>query len=211
MDKFSTRQFSKTISNANGTHDNYQRIPGSLSLQWRVWIPLVSERLEARANRINNHKCFVWAVVSWIKLNLYRKNRKRIEWNLTYDSMQRAKIEKSNILLYVQPHPQGILLSWYWKTKSFPQSDTRKVKCLRDKNAVYMNTQYMYIRTQIYNLCDLFMLALQHHLRLVTVQWCSFLFPNNLYWRNWSGKKQVNANRKKKNLGRKRRSWKSSW
>ena len=132
-----------------------------------------------------------------------KKNRMKLDL--------RAKIENPNILLYVQPHPQGILLSWYWKRKSFPQSDTRKVKCLRDKNAVYMNTQYMYIRTQIYNLCDLFMLALQHHLRLVTVQWCSFLFPNNLYWRNWSGKKQVNANRKKKNLGRKRRSRKSSW
>ena len=28
LDKFSTPQFSKTISNANGTHDDYQRILG---------------------------------------------------------------------------------------------------------------------------------------------------------------------------------------
>ena len=30
-----------------------------------------------------------------------------------------AKIENPNILLYVQPHPQGILPFWYWKTRSF--------------------------------------------------------------------------------------------
>ena len=183
---------------------------GSLSLQWPVWIPLVSERLEARANRINTYKCFIWVVVSWIKLNLYRKNRKRIEWNLTYNFMLRAKIEDLNILQYVQPHLQGILFSWYWKTRSFPQSNTRKAKCPRDKVALYMNIW----RTQIYNLCDMFMLALQHDLRLVTVKWCSFLFslfPKNLYWRNWSGKKQINANGKKKNLGQKRRSRKSGW
>ena len=124
-----------------------------------------------------------------------------------------AKIQNPNILFYVQPHPQAILLVWYWKMRSFPQSNIRKAKCPQDKVAVYMYI-YVYTHTQIYNLCDLFMLALQYDLWLVTVQWCSFLFslfPKNLCWRSWSKEKQINPNGKKKNLGQKRRSQKSSW
>ena len=48
------------------------------------------------------------------KLNLYRKNRKKNQIKL-----DQAKTENSNILLYVQPHPQGILPFRYWKMRSF--------------------------------------------------------------------------------------------
>ena len=71
MEKFSTPQFNKTISSTNGTHADYQRILEPLSLRCSTWILLISKRLEARANRINIYKCFIWAVVLWIKLNPY--------------------------------------------------------------------------------------------------------------------------------------------
>ena len=48
LDEFSTPQFNKTISNANGTHDDTKNT-GPLSLQHCTWIRLVSERLETQA------------------------------------------------------------------------------------------------------------------------------------------------------------------
>ena len=45
--------------------------------------------LVGSSNRINTYmyKCFIWA-----KLNLYRNNRKRIEWNLTYELTYKIQI-----------------------------------------------------------------------------------------------------------------------
>ena len=40
-----------------------------------------------------------------------KKNRMKLDLQ--------AKTENPNILLYAQPHPQGILPFWYWKTRSF--------------------------------------------------------------------------------------------
>ena len=59
-----------------------------------------------------------------------------------------AKIENPNILLYVKSHPQGILLFWYWKMRSFPQSNIRTAKCPQDKVALYM---YIYVYTHTSN------------------------------------------------------------
>ena len=61
-------------------------------------IPLVSKWLEARANRINTYKCFIWAAV--------------LEQSWTYAG---ETGKESN----VQPRPRGILPFWYCKTRSF--------------------------------------------------------------------------------------------
>ena len=94
MDKFNTPQFSKTISNANDTHDNYQRILGPYPYDARLgfhWFP-------------NGWK--LKQIESATKLNLYiQEKQKKNQMKLDL----RAKIENPNILPYVQPHPQGIL------------------------------------------------------------------------------------------------------
>ena len=179
MDKFSTPQFSKTISNTNDTRDDYQRIldpyPYDALLEFH-WFPngWKLEPIESTPTNISFEQLFL----DKVKPTQEKQKKNQMKLDLW------AKVENPNILLYVQLHPQGILPFWYWKTRSFPLSDIRKAKCPEDKVAVYM---YIYVYTQIYNLCNLFMSALQYDLRLVTVQWCNFLFRlllKNLCWRN---------------------------
>ena len=142
------------------------------------------------------------------KSNLYRKNSKRIKWNLTYKL--RCKIQIYCCMYNLIPKVSCLSDIGRWDLSLSPILERQNA--LRTR-LLYICT-YMYTHTQIYNLCDLFMLALQYDLWLVTVQWCSFLFslfPKDLCWRSWSKEKQINPNGKKKNLGQKRRSQKSSW
>ena len=114
MDEFSTPQFSKTISNTNDTHDDYQIILGPypynvpLGFHWFLnswklkWIESTPTNVSFEQLFLNKVKPMQEKQKkNWMKLDL------------------RAKIENPNILLYVQPHPQGILPFWYWKTRSF--------------------------------------------------------------------------------------------
>ena len=79
------------ISNANGTHDNYQRILGPFPYDaaigfcwflngWKL------EQIESTLTNVSLSSCF------WTKLNLYRKNRKWIKWNLTYELRYKIQI-----------------------------------------------------------------------------------------------------------------------
>ena len=51
-------------------------------LWWFTWIPLVSEQLETRANRINTYKCFIWATVLEQSSTYTEKQKKNQMYNL---------------------------------------------------------------------------------------------------------------------------------
>ena len=104
MDKFSTPQFSKTISNANGTHDNYQRILGPYPYDTPLgfcWFPngWKLKRIESTPTNVSFEQFFL------NKVKPIQEKQKKNQMKLDL----RAKIENPNILPYVQPHPQGIL------------------------------------------------------------------------------------------------------
>ena len=114
MDKFSTPQFSKTISNANGTHDNYQRILGPYPYDTPLgfcWFPngWKLKRIESTPTNVSFEQLFL----NKVKPTQEKQKKNQIKLDL------QAKIENSNILLYVQPHPQGISPFRYWKMRSF--------------------------------------------------------------------------------------------
>ena len=103
LDEFSTPQFSKTIPNANGTHDDYQRIlgpyPYNALLGFR-WVPnsWKLEPIELTPTSVLFEQLFL------NKEPIHEKQKKnRMKLDL------RAKVENPNILLYVQTHSQGIL------------------------------------------------------------------------------------------------------
>ena len=103
LDEFSTPQFSKTIPNANGNHDDYQRIlgpyPYNALLGFR-WVPnsWKLEPIELTPTSVLFEQLFL------NKEPIHEKQKKnRMKLDL------RAKVENPNILLYVQTHSQGIL------------------------------------------------------------------------------------------------------
>ena len=104
MDKFSTPKFSKTISNANDTHDNYQRTlapyPYDAWLGFH-WFPngWKHKRIESTPTNVSFEQLF---------LNNVKPRQEKQKKNQMKLDLQ-AKIENSNILPYLQPHPQGIL------------------------------------------------------------------------------------------------------
>ena len=122
---------------------------------------------------------------SWTKLSLYSKNRKKNKKNGMKLDL-RAKVKKIDILLYVQPHPLGIL------TFNIGRRDFSLHLTVEKQNVVTRRLLYICIYNiciYIYNLWNLFMIALQYDLWLVTVQWYQFLFKlflKNLCWRDWS-------------------------
>ena len=78
MDEFGTPQFSKTISNANGTHDDYQRILGQYSYDAPLgfdWFPndWKLERIESTPTNVSFEQLFL------NKVKPIKKNRKRME------------------------------------------------------------------------------------------------------------------------------------
>ena len=100
----STPQFSKTISNANDTHGDYQRIlgpyPYDASLGFR-WFPN-NWKLKLMESRPTNVS-FEQLLLNKVKPIQEKQKKNQMKLDL------RAKIENPNILPYVQPHPQGIL------------------------------------------------------------------------------------------------------
>ena len=114
MVKFSTPQISKTISNANGTHEDYQRIlgpyPCNAPLGFR-WFPngWKLKPIESTPTNVSFEQLFL----NKVKPIQEKQKKNQIKLDL------QAKIENSNILLYVQPHPQGISPFRYWKMRSF--------------------------------------------------------------------------------------------
>ena len=104
MDEFSTPQFSKTISNANDTHDDYQIILGPypyevpLGFRWFLngW---KLKRIESTPTNVSFEQLFL----NKVKPIQEKQKKNRMKLDL------RAKIENPNILPYVQAHPQGIL------------------------------------------------------------------------------------------------------
>ena len=104
MDEFSAPQFSKTISNTNGTHDDYQRILGPYSynaLLGFCWFPnsWKLKLIESTPTNVSFEQFFL----NKVKPIQEKQKKNRMKLDL------RAKIENPNILPYVQPHPQGIL------------------------------------------------------------------------------------------------------
>ena len=103
MDKFSTPQFSKTISNTNGTHDDYQRILGPYSYDAPLgfgWFPngWKLKQIESTPANVSFEQLFSNKVKPIQEKQ--KKNRMKLDlW---------AKTENPNLLPYVQPHPQGI-------------------------------------------------------------------------------------------------------
>ena len=103
MEEFSTPQFSKSISNANDIHYDYQIILGpylyDVPLGFR-WFPKgwKLKRIEATPN-----VSFEQLFLNKVKPIQEKQKKNRAKLDL------RAKIENPNVLLYVQPHPQGIL------------------------------------------------------------------------------------------------------
>ena len=92
-----------------------------------AWIPLVSKRwklepIESTPTNVSFEELFL----DKVKPIQEKQKKNRMKFDL------RAKVKNPNILLYVQPHPQGIL------PFSFPPSNIRKAKCPGDKVAVYM-------------------------------------------------------------------------
>ena len=104
LDEFSTPQFSKTISNANGTHDEYQRTLGPYPYNAPLglrWVPngWKLEPIEPTPTNVSFEQLFLDKVKS------IQEKKKKNGMNLDL----RAKIENQNIFLYVQTHHQGIL------------------------------------------------------------------------------------------------------
>ena len=103
MDEFSTPQFSKTISNTNGTHDDYQRILGPYSYGAPLgfgWFPngWKLKQIESTPANVSFEQLFSNKVKPIQEKQ--KKNRMKLDlW---------AKTENPNLLPYVQPHPQGI-------------------------------------------------------------------------------------------------------
>ena len=103
MDEFSTPQFSKTISNTNGTHDDYQRILGPYSYDAPLgfgWFPngWKLKQIESTPANVSFEQSFSNKVKPIQEKQ--KKNRMKLDlW---------AKTENPNLLPYVQPHPQGI-------------------------------------------------------------------------------------------------------
>ena len=127
------------ISNANVTHDDYQRILGPYPYDPPLgfcWFPnkWKLKRIESTPTNVSFEQLFL----NKVKPTQEKKKKNRMKLDL------RPKVENPNILLYVQPHPQGIFPFWYWKTRSFLSSDIRKAKCPAEKVTVYMYKQYMY-------------------------------------------------------------------
>ena len=104
MDKFSTPQFSKMISNANGTYDDYQRIldpyPYDAPLGF-CWFPngWKLNQIESTPTNFSFEQLFL------NKVKPIQEKQKKNQMKLDLQ----ARIENPNILLYVQAHPQGIL------------------------------------------------------------------------------------------------------
>ena len=104
MDEFSTPQFSKTISNANDTHDDYQIILGPypyndpLGFCWFLngW---KLKQIESTPTNVSFEQLFL------NKVKPIQEKQKENQMKLDL----RAKIENPNTLPYVQLHPQGIL------------------------------------------------------------------------------------------------------
>ena len=102
--RISTPQFSKTISNANDTHDDYQRIlcpypynaPLGCCWFWNSW---KLKQIEATPTNVS----FEQLLLNKVKPIQGKQKNNRMKLDL------RAKIENPNILQYVQPHPQVIL------------------------------------------------------------------------------------------------------
>ena len=113
--------------------DDYQRILGPLGFRWfpNRW---KFEQIESTPTNVSFEQLFL----NKVKPTQEKKKKNRMKLDL------RPKVENPNILLYVQPHPQGIFPFWYWKTRSFLSSDIRKAKCPAEKVTVYMYKQYMY-------------------------------------------------------------------
>ena len=103
MDEFSTPQFSKTISNTNSTHDDYQRILGPYSYDAPLgfgWFPngWKLKQIESTPANVSFEQLFSNKVKPIQEKQ--KKNRMKLDlW---------AKTENPNLLPYVQPHPQGI-------------------------------------------------------------------------------------------------------
>ena len=92
------------ISNANDTHDDYQRILGQYpydALLGFCWFPndWKLKRIESKLANVSFEQLFL----NKVKPILEKQKKNRMKVDL------RAKIENPNILLYVQPQLQGIL------------------------------------------------------------------------------------------------------
>ena len=103
MDEFSTPQFSKTISNTNGTHDDYQRILGPYSYDAPLgfgWFPNGWKLKQIESTPAN--VSFEQLLSNKVKPIQEKQKKNRMKLDLW------AKTENPNLLPYVQPHPQGI-------------------------------------------------------------------------------------------------------
>ena len=97
--------FSKTISNANGAHDDYQRILGPypydapLGFCWFLngW---KLEQIESTPTNVSFEQLFL----NKVKPTQEKEKKNQMELDLP------AKKENPNILLYVQPHPQDLII-----------------------------------------------------------------------------------------------------
>ena len=136
MYEFSTPQFSRTISNANDTNNNYQRILGQCpyyALLGFCWFPngWKLKRIESKLTNVSFEQLFL----NKVKPIQEKQKKNRMKLDL------KAKIENPNILPQVQPHPQGILSFWYWKTRSFNyRSSKYKFHLQKIWNAVYISS-----------------------------------------------------------------------
>ena len=91
MDEFSTPQFSKMISNANDIHDNYQRILGPYPYDAPLgfcWFPngWKLKWIESSPTNVSLEQLFLNKVKP-----IQKKQKKRIEWNLTYELRQKIQ------------------------------------------------------------------------------------------------------------------------
>ena len=92
------------ISNANVTHADYQRILGPYPHDPPLvfcWFPnkWKLKRIESTPTNVSFEQLFL----NKVKPIQEKQKKNRMKLDL------QAKIENPNILLYVQPHPQGIL------------------------------------------------------------------------------------------------------
>ena len=102
------------ISNANGTHDNYQRILGPFPYNAAIGFCWFSngwklQQIESTLTNVSFEQLFL------NKVKPIQEKQKMNQMKLDL----RAKIQNPNILLYVQPHPPGFLPLLCWKTRSF--------------------------------------------------------------------------------------------
>ena len=79
-------------------HDDYQRILGPLGFRWfpNGW---KLERIESTPINVSSEQL----LLNKVKPMQEKQKKNRMKLDL------RVKVENPNILLYVQPHPQGIL------------------------------------------------------------------------------------------------------